>query len=73
MHDIKQGLRYLLLSLIGFFLSLLAGMFLLLRESKKPLIASEDSGQCAAVTKSGTACQRQVDNGSEYCWQHKTH
>lgn len=72
MTDIKQGLQYLLLALIGFFLSLLGGMALLLRESKKPLLANDEAGQCNAVTRNGTPCQRQVDKGDDFCWQHKT-
>jgi hypothetical protein len=27
--------------------------------------------QCLAITKSGTQCSRNAEDGSDYCWQHK--
>ena len=27
--------------------------------------------QCAAITKKGTRCKRNAEEGSKYCWQHK--
>jgi colicin import membrane protein len=33
--------------------------------------ATVTSTRCKATTKAGAQCKRTVDNGSEYCWQHK--
>ena len=27
--------------------------------------------QCSAITKKGTRCKRNAEEGSKYCWQHK--
>ena len=32
--------------------------------------AEARSGTCAARTRSGAACSRPAEPGSEYCWQH---